>query len=46
MYENGMFTCMCSWVTMLYSRKNCIGEVSIKNNNNKKLKKFKKEVLD
>ena len=31
-----MYTCMCNWVTMLYSRKkNCIGEITIK--------KFKKK---
>ena len=34
-----MCTCMCNWVTVLYSRKkNCIGEITIKNNNNKKIK--------
>ena len=31
MCENRMCTCMCNWVTMLYSRKkNCIGEIAIK----------------
>ena len=31
---------MCNWVTILYSKKkNCIGEITIKNN--KKLKMYK-----
>lgn len=31
MCENRMCTCMCYWVTMLYSRKkNCVGEITIK----------------
>ena len=31
MCENRMCTCMCNWVTTLYSRKkNCIGEITIK----------------
>ena len=37
MGEKRMYTCMCNWVTMLYSRKkNCIGEIKIKEikNNN------------
>ena len=25
-----MYTCMCNWVTMLYSRKQSIGEITIK----------------
>jgi len=30
-WEKRMCTCMCNWVTMLYSRKkNCIGEITIK----------------
>ena len=33
-----MSTCMCNWVTMLYSRiKDCIGEITIKKNKIKKL---------
>ena len=29
--QNRMYTCMCNWVTMLYSRKkNCMGEITIK----------------
>ena len=33
MGEKRMYTCMCNWVTMLYSRKkNCIGEITIKKN--------------
>ena len=34
MYKNRMCTCMCNWVTMLYSIKNCIGEITVNNNNN------------
>ena len=31
MGEKRMNTCMCNWVTMLYSRKkNCVGEITIK----------------
>ena len=38
--RNRMCTCMCNGVTMLYSRKkNCIEEITIKNNNNKKIPK-------
>ena len=37
MCENRMCTCMYNWVTRLYSRKkNCIGEITIKKNFNKK----------
>ena len=29
--EKRMYTCICNWVAMLYSRKkNCIGEIRIK----------------
>ena len=32
---------MCNWVTMLYSRKyNCIGEITIKKNKNKRKTTF------
>ena len=32
-----MYTCMCKWVTMLYSRKkNCIGEITIKKKKERK----------
>ena len=38
MCENRMYTCICNWVTMMYNRKkNCIGVITIKNINNKKL---------
>ena len=30
MCENRMRTCMCHWVTILYSRKNCIGVITKK----------------
>ena len=30
MGEKRMYTCMCNWVTMLYSIKNRIGEIAIK----------------
>ena len=37
MWENRMCTCICNWVTMLYSRKkNCIGEITKKNLKKKK----------
>ena len=29
MGENRMCTCMCNWITMLYSRNDCIGEIKI-----------------
>ena len=39
MCKNRVCTCICNWVTMLYSRKkNCIGEITIK----KIIKKFAK----
>ena len=25
--DNDFYTCMCNWVTMLYNRKKCIGEI-------------------
>ena len=41
MCENRMCTCMCNWVTMVYSiKKNCIGEIT-----KKKLKKLNSELL-
>ena len=43
-----MYTCICNWVNMLYSRKkNCIGEITIKKRRRrtKKLKKIKGKVL-
>ena len=42
--EKRMYICMCNWVTMLYSRKKCIGEITIKKlkiNDNKKMAKKK-----
>ena len=36
MRENRMCTCMCNWVTMLYSIKNCIGEITKKINKKKR----------
>ena len=39
MWEKRMYTCMCNWVTTLYSRKtNCTGEII------KKIKKRKNEL--
>ena len=37
-----MYTCMCNWVTTLYSRKKCIGEITI--NYNFKKKKIKNKI--
>ena len=28
--KKNIYTCICNWVTMLYSRKKCIGEIIMK----------------